>query len=483
MMSGDVRGVRRRSVGAMAVPRPQGVASPCHATRPWRGSTAEAISQSDDSTVAREGDGPAVAGEAWPSPLPGPDPEIANAIVKRSNSKLVFGACLLLLTALLAGCISDEDDAPTAATVPTEPVATAEAAQATSTAQPSATAEATATSAASSATPSEAAPTAPAASTATPAPTLTPIPSGPPPATARAEPEIQEYPVPAGSRPHDVAPAVDGGVWYTAQGSGELGWLDPATGETRHIALGDGSAPHGVIVGPDGAPWITDGGLNAIVRVDPVSDTVTVFPLPDDRPNANLNTAAFDGNGNLWFTGQNGIYGRLDTATGDMQVFDAPRGAGPYGITGTPDGGIYFSSLAGSYIAAVNIDTAELTVHDPPTAAAGARRVWSDSQGVLWVSEWFAGQLGRFDPSTGVWTEWRLPGDAPQTYAVYVDERDHVWTSDFGANALVRFDPATEQFTQFVLPSAPADVRQILGRPGEIWGAESGVDKLVVIRT
>jgi streptogramin lyase len=26
-------------------------------------------------------------------------------------------------------------------------------------------------------------------------------------------------------------------------------------------------------------------------------------------------------------------------------------------------------------------------------------------------------------------------------------------------------------------------VRQLLGRPGEIWGAESAADKLVVIRT
>jgi virginiamycin B lyase len=91
---------------------------------------------------------------------------------------------------------------------------------------------------------------------------------------------VREYPVPAGSRPHDVAPARDGGIWYTAQGSGELGWLDPKTGTTRHIALGDGSAPHGVIVGPDGAPWITDGGLNAIVRVDPKTKRVRRFPLP-----------------------------------------------------------------------------------------------------------------------------------------------------------------------------------------------------------
>jgi virginiamycin B lyase len=58
-----------------------------------------------------------------------------------------------------------------------------------------------------------------------------------------------------------------------------------------------------------------------------------------------------------------------------------------------------------------------------------------------------------------------------------------VWLSDFGANAMVRFDPAEETFTQFPIPSAGAAVRQILGRPGEIWGAESGTDKLIVIRT
>src|SRR5215211_986075 len=115
---------------------------------------------------------------------------------------------------------------------------------------------------------------------------------------------VREYDVPAGSHPHDVAPARDGGVWYTAQAAGALGWLDPATGKTRHIRLGDGSAPHGVIVGPDGAPWITDGGLNAIVRVDPETDGVRVFPLPDAYATANLNTATFDRRGVLWFTGQ-----------------------------------------------------------------------------------------------------------------------------------------------------------------------------------
>lgn len=294
--------------------------------------------------------------------------------------------------------------------------------------------------------------------------------------------EIQEFPVPAGSHPHDVAPAPDGTVWYTAQHSGALGRLDPSTGETRHIPLGSGSAPHGVVVGPDGAAWVTDSGLNAIVRVDRLTEAVTVFRLPSGSGRANLNTAAFDGAGVLWFTGQNGVYGRLDPGQGTVEVFDAPGGRGPYGIAATPDGTVFYASLAGSHIARIDSVTGAATVIEPPTPNQGARRVWSDSIGRIWVSEWDAGQLGRYEPATGAWQEWRLPGSNPQAYAVYVDELDFVWLSDFGANALVRFDPGTEQFESFPLPSSNPQVRQILGRPGEVWGAESGVDKLVVIR-
>jgi virginiamycin B lyase len=294
---------------------------------------------------------------------------------------------------------------------------------------------------------------------------------------------LQEYSVPKGSHPHDVAPAPDGGVWYTAQSSGELGYLDPKTGKTRHISLGRGSQPHGVIVGPDGAPWLTDGGLNAIVRVDPKTDQVRAFPLPAGGDGANLNTASFDKKGVLWFTGQSGVYGRVDPKTGKVEVFKAPQGRGPYGISTTPDGAVYYASLAGSHIARIDTVTGEAKVLAPPTADQGARRVWSDSNGQIWVSEWNTGKVAMYDPKTGKWREWRLPGQNPQAYAVYVDDKDMVWLSDFGANALVRFDPKQETFQVFTLPSRSAQVRQLLGRPGEVWGAESGADKLVVIRT
>lgn len=297
-----------------------------------------------------------------------------------------------------------------------------------------------------------------------------------------AESVIKEFPVPKGSQPHDVAPARDGGVWYTAQASGELGWLDPITGKTKHIPLGKNSAPHGVIVGPDGAPWITDGGQNAIVRVDPKTEKVDTFPLPKGSDWANLNTATFDKNGVLWFTGQSGVYGRFDPKANKIEVFYAPSGRGPYGICTAPDGSVYYASLAGSHIARIDSKTGKATVIELPTHGQGARRVWADSQSRVWVSEWNAGQLGMYDFKSKRWREWKLPGNDPQAYAVYVDNKDMVWLSDFGANAIVRFDPKTEKFTAVALPSRGGSVRQILGRPGEIWLPESGVDKLAVIR-
>jgi len=97
------------------------------------------------------------------------------------------------------------------------------------------------------------------------------------------------------------------------------------------------------------------------------------------------------------------------------------------------------------------------------------------------VSEWNVGQVGRYDPKTHAWKEWHARGKRPGIYAVYVDERDQVWLTDFGANAVVRFDPSTEQFDSFPPPSGNAQVRQLLGCRNEVWGAESGTDKLVVL--
>jgi virginiamycin B lyase len=315
-------------------------------------------------------------------------------------------------------------------------------------------------------------PAAPAASAKPATPAVKPLPAN-----------IRLFQLPDGARVHDVAPAPDGKIWYTAQRQGALGIIDQTTGAIRQVPLGEKSAPHGVIQGPDGAAWITDSGQNAIVRFDPATEKIDVWKLPEETGYANLNTGAFDGDGIHWFTGQNGIYGSLDPKTGAMKVFKDPDGRGPYGIAATPSGEIYYVSLAGSHLARIDRNTGAATIIEPPTPNQGARRVWSDSKGDLWVSEWNSGNLSRYSPSSKTWKMWKLPGEKPKAYAVYVDERDIVWVTDFAANATLAFDPKTEGWTTYPGSGEGANVRQILGRPGEVYLPESGTNRMMVVRT
>ena len=166
-----------------------------------------------------------------------------------------------------------------------------------------------------------------------------------------------------------------------------------------------------------------------------------------------------------------------------MVVSDAPRGPGPYGIATCPDGEVYFASLAGNYVGRIVKETGETMILTPPTSGQGARRVWCDSKSRVWVAEWNAGQLAVYDPAGQKWREWRLFGPRPMVYAVFVDDADTVWLTDWGANAIAHFDPATEAWTIHSHPQPNANIRQLLGRAGEVWGAMSGQDKLVVARS
>lgn len=112
--------------------------------------------------------------------------------------------------------------------------------------------------------------------------------------------------------------------------------------------------------------------------------------------------------------------------------------------------------------------------HDVAPAPEPGGPVWYTAQG--------QGALGVPDPATGQTRQIPLGrGSAP--HAEYVDKQDQVWVSDFAANAMLRFDPRSERFQSFPSPQPDAAIRQILGRAGKVWAPESGIDHLVVYRT
>jgi len=127
------------------------------------------------------------------------------------------------------------------------------------------------------------------------------------PDPARAQ-DVSYYDVPKGDGPRDVAPAPDGTVWYTGQRAGVLGRLDPKTGHVDRIKLGEDSAPHAwALTVPHGSPMAASTPFFASILT---THDVKRWPVPPKNDGANLNTAAFDGRGPIWFTGQSGIFGR-----------------------------------------------------------------------------------------------------------------------------------------------------------------------------
>src|SRR5436853_24356 len=118
--------------------------------------------------------------------------------------------------------------------------------------------------------------------------------------------------------------------------------------------LPSGAYPHDVSPAPDGKVWYSGQQLGVLGIFDPK-------------------------------TGKGGVYGRVDPKTAKVEAWASPRGRGPYGITVTPKGEVWYASLAGDHIAHVDLDTGAATVVEPPRKGVGPRRIWSDSKGMLWA--------------------------------------------------------------------------------------------------
>uniref|UniRef100_UPI000CB65917 hypothetical protein n=1 Tax=Vibrio vulnificus TaxID=672 RepID=UPI000CB65917 len=68
--------------------------------------------------------------------------------------------------------------------------------------------------------------------------------------------------------------------------------------------------------------------------------------LPAKAAPAGLDSAVFDDDGRLWFTGSRGFHGRLDPARRLVEVWPSPQGKAANGICVTPDGEVLFSQDA-----------------------------------------------------------------------------------------------------------------------------------------
>jgi len=293
---------------------------------------------------------------------------------------------------------------------------------------------------------------------------------------AVTEIEIREWQVPwESSRPRDPDVAADGRIWFVGQAGDYVAVFDPDDDSFELFDLAEGAGPHNVIVTDDEEIWYSGNKAAHLGRVEPESGEIHKVATPEDQAQ-DPHTLLEDSQGRIWFTAQwSNHIGRYDRETGEIRLVGVSEDRSrPYGIKLDSDDNAWVALFGTNKLARVDAETFELTEIELPREDARPRRLAYTDAGVFY-GDYAKGYLGHYDPETGEFTEWRMPGgDDSGPYAVAADDRGRIWFVETwqDPNRFVGFDPDSETFFAMAdVPSGGGTVRHMVFDPetSSIW--------------
>ena len=267
----------------------------------------------------------------------------------------------------------------------------------------------------------------------------------------------------------------DGNIWFTDSAAHKIGRITPA-GTITEFALSSGSSPAHITAGHDGSLWFTDNALDEIARIT-VQGVVTEFPLSAAGPAALVGGVPEEivtaQDGSLWFSLANpGELGRLSTSGvfTDFQLGNVQ----PDNLTAGSDGNIWYIDRLHNQIGRVTPAGAVTSFHLPSAGAGTAAAPLAltlGPDGNLWFSEGSTGgQIGRLT-STGSFTMFDLAA-GHAAFGIQAGPDSSLWFTESGR--IGRFNPFTGIMTEFPLPVDPP-ATFTAGADGNLWFAQGDV--------
>ena len=220
-----------------------------------------------------------------------------------------------------------------------------------------------------------------------------------PGALATVKGQVSEWDVPTPKFARDPAPAPDGTMYIAVMQGNKIAHFDPATKKFREWDLPPGAKPHGLIVDKQGIVFYTGNGNGTIGRLDPASGKITEY-----ETRGGPYGLALSKDGAVWFCELTGHrMGRLDPATGKITEVELPRGTGPRRVAANADGSILWWAFYGSNELVKFDPIAQKILKKYPLPSGkggGAYAVTVDGAGFPWVNEISGNTVVRLDPAT-----------------------------------------------------------------------------------
>ena len=301
---------------------------------------------------------------------------------------------------------------------------------------------------------------------------------------------ITEYDLPRPeTQPHDVIVDEKGIIWYADFGQMFLGSMDPKTGKVTEYPIPETKKgfPVGALdleADKQGNIWVGVMYQASIAKFDKKTATFQSWSVPKewDTDAAQLGHLAVGNSavdGKVWIKNSDGtkIY-RLDLATGKMEDLGAPvdpatgNRIGTYGLHSDSKNNIYLLDFAAGNIGKFDAKTKAFSVYPTPTPMSRPRRGRVDSQDRLWFAEYGGNAIGMLDPVSGRIQEWKVPTPWSAPYDAVADKNGDAWTGSMLTDRIARLNTKTGQFTEYPLPRS-TNIRRVFvddsKNPGTLW--------------
>lgn len=249
---------------------------------------------------------------------------------------------------------------------------------------------------------------------------------------------LREFPIPSGGRGFDVAVGPDGAIWFTEYYTRTIGRI-AADGTITEYPLKPGVYPTNITAGPDNALWFTD-TVDRIGRLT-LTGGESYFDVPHtERATTSPLGLAFALDGNLWFTCEFHVYGRLSPA-GEMTLYRLDSNYFPGSIAIGPDGGLWFmegAEFGDDRIARINPD-GTLLEFDLPFAVKGNGMLSRGDDGGLWSTAEFGNFISRISMDGRVY---RIPLMSPGSFpeGITGGPDGALWFVETGTGRIGRID-------------------------------------------
>lgn len=298
--------------------------------------------------------------------------------------------------------------------------------------------------------------------------------------------------------------------WVSGQNYDHIARLT-LDGQPTYFAMPKGSLPHGIKFDLQGRLWVTFEGHGQLARIEPdgsIAQLVDVRlhgPGIDPPINTRPHGLGIGLDGALWFTGKlTNTVGRVDPETFAVRHYALPTlGAVPIYLAAAPDGTMWCTELTSSKIARIPAGGGTPVETAIPTANSRPIAIIAGPDGRMWFSEEAGGRIGRVE-ADGTITEFPVP--LTQANAILAglafDGDGNLWVQQYvsppptGAVAddyIVRLsadivhaekgDLTGVDIRYYRAPSRGTVMHRITQGPdGDIWFSELGINRIGKVR-